>query len=308
VSVWAVIGDGPWGRALARRLASADHTVHLVGERPSRRKRVEGVTHGVDAHAALEAAERVILALPSAALEPALDAMAPAFTGQHRVLTTSRGLTPATYLRASEALMARTCVRQIAVIAGAADADALRYRRPTALVVGSAFTAWATEIQVALRDERLRIYTNADVVGVELANALARVMAVAMGAARAMNVGAATESTALTRALAEMARLVEGMGGKAQTAYGLAGLGVLTTMVFQGKGGAFGAGIGLVKPPEKAEPAQDWLLDVAHTMATRAGHLHLRAPMVEGVAALLSGKVEPAHVMGALMGRAARAE
>ena len=89
--------------------------------------------------------------------------------------------------------------RQLAVLAGAADAQALATDSPVALVVGSAFPSWAEEIQEALWSSSLRIYTNEDMIGVELANVVAAVVGVALSVARSLGVGAAAEATALTQ-------------------------------------------------------------------------------------------------------------
>ncbi|MCA9541837.1 MAG: NAD(P)-binding domain-containing protein, partial [Myxococcales bacterium] len=245
MSAWAVIGDGEWGRALARRLARAEHAVHLVGRRRIGARAPKDVEHTTDLGAALAGLERVIIAVPIDQLESMLTRAAPHLGGHHRVVAASRGLTPGTHLRASEALRAMTAVRQVAVLAGAADADALRRKTPAAVVIGSAFPAWAAEIQAALVSPSLRVYTNSDTVGVELANTMAAVLAVALGAARAMGVGASAEATALTRAVAEMDRTVQALGGQANTAYGLAGLGVLAELLFEGESPSLKAGAAL---------------------------------------------------------------
>lgn len=309
MSAWAVFGDGAWGRALARRLASADHAVQLVGIKATRRKQPKGVTHTTDGPSALAACERVVFALPAAAVESGLSALAPHCRGHHRVLTTARGLTTGAHRRASEAVETLTCVRQIAVLAGAADARALDKNLPAALVVGSPFTSWADEIQAALVGKRLRVYTNPDPVGVELSNALAAVLAVAMGAARELEVGAATEATALTRAVAEMDRLVQGLGGRANTAHGLAGLGALTTYVFEGGGAGFLAGQAIARgETEGLADKHPELVEAASTLTARAAQHHLRAPMLSAVYGLLAGKNDAASALDALMQRAARAE
>ena len=127
------------------------------------------------------------------------------------------------------------------MLAGAADADALKKASPVALVVGTAFSSWADEIQIALTSKSLRVYTNQDMIGVELANVVATVVGVALGIARSLSIGAAAEATAVTRALAEMNRVISGLGGRPGTAYGLAGLGVLGEILYDGSGAAMKA-------------------------------------------------------------------
>ena len=306
---WAVVDGTPWGAALARRLA-ATNEVDLVLRARSRRKWPKAVTvHEWDAlGAVLQGAERVVLGSTIEQVRGSLCDMAPHLRGDHRMLTVARGLTPELHLRASEAALHFTAVKQIAVLAGAADPGALHSKQPVALVVGSAYPTWAAEIQDALTSESTRIYTNGDPIGVELANTLAATLAVAMGAARALGLGAATEATALTRAIAEMDRLARGLGGRANTAYGLAGLGVLTTIVFEARGDAFEAGAAFAQGDFEAARAHSELVEAARTLSARARSQRLRAPLVDAVCALFSGRMDAATALSTLMSRASRAE
>lgn len=309
MSTWAVLGDGTWGRALAGRLAAGGATVRLVGLGLPAGPLPAGVEGGADVRAALAETERVLVAVPISALDGLLRQAAPAFEGHHRVVTTARGLTAGELpRRATELVLSATCVRQTGVLAGAADAEAVESGHPVAVVVGSAFPGWAREIQAALSGARMRVYTNNDPVGVELANALAPLLAVALGAARALGVGAASEATALTRAMAEMDRLVQRLGGRAGTAHGLAGLGVLVDLALEARSSAFDAGRALSSGDRAAGDRWPELRDNARGLALRANLAGIRAPMLETVAAMFEGRVDAAEALSTLMSRAARAE
>lgn len=305
---WVVVGDGPWGRALARRLARGGAAPLLVGTQRIGARVPKGVVHTTDLSAALDGTERVILAVPVARLEALLAEAAPRLRGDHRVLTAIRGLTPKTHLRPAEAVAALTAVRQIAVLAGAADPEALRQKTPAALVVGSAFPTWATEVQQALMAPSLRIYTNSDPIGVELASLMALVLGVALGIARAMAVGPATEATALTRAVAEMDRVVRGMGGRANTAYGLAGLGVITELAFDGGREPFRVGAALARGEVELAGGAFELRSAARALAARAARQRIAAPMVTAIDALFDGHLRADEAMRGLMTRSASAE
>lgn len=309
MSDFALIGDGGWGRALAGRLSTNGHTVKLVGLAASRRKLPPRISFSTDVRATLADHEAVILAVPVGTLGVLLQANASAFEGHHRVATTARGLASgAVPQRASELLAALTCVRQTAVLAGAADAVALESGAPAALVVGSAFPSWAKELQTALAGPSLRIYTNEDPIGVELSNALAAVLAVALGIARALGVGATTEATALTRALAEMDRLVIRLGGKPGTAHGLAGLGVLADLALSADGAAFSAAAALSRGDLATAQGFVELADAARNLAARAATVGVRTPMLDAIVAMFAGKLGAADAMTGLMSRASRTE
>jgi len=293
---------------LARRLKATGNLVTLVGEVGSGTRKPKGIPLTRDLGSALTAAERVLITVPISALEDLLRAAAPHLRGDHRLVTTCRGLTPHSHLRGIEAVRALTAVRQVAVVAGAADADSLRKKSPVALVVGSPFALWAEEIRDGLRSKTLRVYTNPDLVGVELSNILAAVIGVGLGAARSLSVGPAAEAMALTRALAEMDRVVRELGGRAGTAYGLAGLGVLSELLFAGNGVPLRAGASLAKGriAEAAEHRE--LRQAARTLSARAARQRLRAPLLEMVEGMFAGRVTAETALAELMTRASRPE
>jgi len=308
VSRWVIIGDGAWGRGLARQIAANGHDALLVGERRIGARVPKNVEHSIDLAAALAETERVMLAVPVDRIERLLTDAEPYLRGDHRVVTAIRGLTPRTHLRPGEAIFQLTPVRQVAVLAGAADAQALKRKNPSALVVGTAFPAWAEEIQSALISSSLRIYSNVDPVGTELASVIATVLAVGLGVGRALGGGPATEATALTRSLAEMERVVRGLGGQANTAYGLAGLGLLAELAFEGNGTAFRAGAALASGDlETARDAAE-VRAAARALAARTARHHLRSPMIRAVDSIFDGHVKASEAMRRLMVGSARAE
>lgn len=308
MSRWVIIGDGAWGRGLARRLVHNGHEAQLVGERRIGARAPKGVEHTIELGPALQGTERIVLAVPVDRVESLLRDAEPHLRGDHRLVTAIRGLTPGTHLRPGEAVARLTPVRQLAVLAGAADADALRRKNPSALVVGTAFGQWGDEVQQALISNSLRIYTNNDPVGTELASVVALVLAVGMGIGRALGGGPATEATALTRSTAEMARVVAGLGGQAQTAYGLAGLGLLAELAFGGTGQPFDIGAALAAGDLDAAGEATELRSAVRALAARVARHRIRAPMISALDAIFDGHVKATEAMRKLMSRTARAE
>lgn len=307
VSAWGIIGDGPWGLALSARLAQNGHQVTVGGLVRKRKGIPRGVKHTVQLDKLLSDHERLILALPIDQVENFLETYCTHLGPRQRIMSTARGLTPSTHLRATEAIRAQSAVRQLAVLAGAAGARALLDKAPVALVVGSPFSSWSAEVQKALWSHSLRIYTNDDIAGVELANVAASVVGVALGVARAIDVGAAAEATALTRALAEMNRVVGGLGGRDATAYGLAGLGVLGEMLYAGQGASFRAGRSLVDGTFDASHFRE-VRESTRTLAARVTRHRINAPLVMAVEAMFSGKLTAQNALARLMERPVGAE
>ncbi len=310
MSRWTIIDATPWGLALARRLAAGGHEVQLLmGSRsPGRLPKRVSRQPWTAAPQILDQVERVVLATRIAGLEARLEQLASCLQGDHRLLTVAPGLTPGHHFRASEAVLRLTAVKQLAVLAGAAEPTALRRKEPVALVVGSAYPTWATELQGVLASKTIRVYTSEDPIGVELSNVLSAVLAVGMGAARDLDLGPATVATELTRAVAEIDRLVVGLGGRANTAYGLAGLGALTTQLFAGQGDAIEAGTSLARGEIEAARAHGELVEAARTLSERAAAQRVRAPMVDAVNGLFEGRLGAAEALAALMSRAVRSE
>jgi glycerol-3-phosphate dehydrogenase (NAD(P)+) len=308
MSDWGIVGDGPWGLALARRLQAGGHRVTVAGLEKKRRGVPRGVVHTTDLKTVLTDHERLIFSVPIGEFEGLLQHAALQLRPAQRIMSTARGLTPKSHLRGTEAIARITAVRQLAVLAGAADADALSSGSPVALVVGSAFPSWSQEVQNALWSQSLRVYTNADMIGVELANVVASVVGVALGVARAMGVGSAAEATALTRALSEMNRVVSSLGGLQGTAYGLAGLGVLGEMVYDGSGHSFRAGQCLAEGRMLQADEFAEVQESARTLAARVSRHHIHAPLVTVVQAMFAGKVTAKTALNSLMERPVGAE
>ena len=297
-----VIGDGEWGTALAQRFAESGCDV-LVNGLAKRKRMPKGISYTSSMEKALAHSERLIVTVPIDCVEKFFKAAAPYLRCDHRIVSTARGLTPKRQLRASEVIRAETAVRQIAVLAGAADARALKCSEPVALVVGSPFRTWVHEIQSLLSSDSLRVYANPDLVGVELANIAATVLGVILGAARRLNLGPPTEATALTRALAEMERVISHLGGRSGTAYGLAGLGVLGEMVYSGTGAAFMAGAHFVdEEPKKAQELVE-VREATRTLSKRIQKHGVYAPLIEVVHQLFEGTVEMKSAVSLLMER-----
>jgi len=244
----AILGGGGWGTALAIVLSRSrkPHEISLwvrnagLAEliRHDRENKMylpgSKLPESVQVHSQLEGAlsgAQVILgAMPSAHARAVYASALPFAADGASFVSASKGLEPGTHLRMSEVVaqvFSAKFAPRIAVISGPSFAAEAARGEPTAIVVASRDAALATDIQEEFAGPNFRLYTNDDVLGVELAGAMKNVMAIAAGACQGLGLGSNALAALITRGLAEMARLAVALGARPETLSGLAGLGDL---------------------------------------------------------------------------------
>src|SRR5260370_206899 len=315
----AILGGGGWGTALAivlsrsRKPHEISLWVHNAGLAESIRGERENKTYlpgaklseSVRVHAELEAAlsgAQVILgATPSAHARAVYASALPFVAAGASFVSASKGLEPATHLRMSEVMAQVVSAKfapRIAVISGPSFAAEAARGDPTAVVLASRDAALATELQEEFAGPSFRLYTNDDVLGVELAGAMKNVMAFAAGACEGLGLGSNALAALMTRGLAEMARLAVALGARPETLSGLAGLGdlVLTCTGSLSRNRFVGIELG------KGRPLREILANmrmVAEGVSTAAPLLPLareqriEMPITEQVAAILHAGKSP---------------
>ena len=244
----AILGGGGWGTALgivlsrSRKLHEISLWVHNAGLAESIRRDCENKVYlpgsklpeSVRVHSELEAvlsgADVILGAIPSAHARKVYSAALPFAAAGMSFVSASKGLEPSTHLRMSEMIaqvVSPKIAPRIAVISGPSFAAEAARGEPTAVVLASRDAALAAELQEEFAGPNFRLYTNDDVLGVELAGAMKNVMAIAAGACLGLGLGSNALAALITRGLAEMARLAVARGARPETLSGLAGLGDL---------------------------------------------------------------------------------
>ena len=256
----AILGAGSWGTALAMVLTRSPqrHRVHLwvhdAGLAKSLRRR--RVNHAYlpghklanqieisgDLSESLADATMVVGAIPSAFAREVYAAARPFWQPDTTLISTTKGLEPGTHLRMSQVIadvLGEATALRTAVLSGPSFAAEVARGEPTAVVVagrpvlelwrtsGRHYTDPAAEAQAEFSGPGFRLYTNVDVLGVELAGAMKNVIAIAAGVSSGLGLGFNSLAALITRGLAEMTRLATKLGGKPETLSGLAGLGDL---------------------------------------------------------------------------------
>ena len=176
---------------------------------------------------ALAGAEIVLGVMPSAHAREVYRAMRPHLEPGAVFVSATKGLEPATHARISEVISNEISQSRIAVLSGPSFALEVARGDPTAVVLASADASLATDIQEEFSGPMLRLYTNDDVVGTEIAGAVKNVIAIAAGVSTGLGLGTNTMAALVTRGLAEMTRVAVALGGRRETLAGLAGLGDL---------------------------------------------------------------------------------
>lgn len=244
----AIIGAGGWGTALAIVLGRAKESrpialwvreADVLASLESTRENSAflpgftippAVEATSDFEAALSGAEIVIGAMPAAHAREMHSAMLSFLRPEMRFVSATKGLEPNTLLRMSEVIgqvIGRKFRPRVAALSGPSFAKEVARGDPTAVVVASADRDAAKEIQREFSGPALRLYTNDDVVGVELGGALKNIIAIAAGVAEGLGLGHNTAAALITRGVAEMMRLGTALGAKRETLAGLAGMGDL---------------------------------------------------------------------------------
>jgi glycerol-3-phosphate dehydrogenase (NAD(P)+) len=238
----AILGGGSWGTALAivlsrsRRPHDISVWVHEAALAESMRRTRENatylpghklpasvqVTHQV--REALANANIVLGAMPSAHARSVYTQALPHLTADAVFVSATKGLEPSTHLRISEVIaqiFAPSFSPRVAVLSGPSFAAEAARGEPTAVVLASRDTALASELQEEFAAPGFRLYTNDDVLGVELAGAMKNVIALAAGTCQGLGLGSNSLGALITRGLAEMTRLAVALGASPETLSGL---------------------------------------------------------------------------------------
>jgi glycerol-3-phosphate dehydrogenase (NAD(P)+) len=330
----AILGGGSWGMALAmvlsrgRRAHGISVWVHDAALSESIRRTRENATylpgHKLPAvvhvthkmQDALANANIVLGAMPSAHARNVYTQAVPFLPPNTSFVSATKGLEPATHLRMSQVIaetVSPKFVPRVAVLSGPSFAAEAARGEPTAVVLASKDAALGSELQEEFAAPGFRLYTNDDVLGVELAGAMKNVIALAAGACQGLGLGTNSLAALVTRGLAEMTRLAVALGARPETLSGLAGLGDLVLTCTGTLSRNRHVGIELGKGRRLAEILAGMRM-VAEGVGTTAALLALaretgiELPISEQVGAILSRGKSPRDAIRDIMERPLRRE
>ncbi|MBM3224498.1 MAG: NAD(P)-dependent glycerol-3-phosphate dehydrogenase [Candidatus Tectomicrobia bacterium] len=328
----AVIGAGSWGTALAHLLASKGHEVLLWARSPAlaQRLRLERtnaaylpgvplhtrITPTADFNTIAQATHTFVSVVPSHAVRTVWGMLSPNLPGHALLISATKGIEAGSLHTMSQVLQTTLVSKpsmDIAVLSGPTFAREVLQGTPTVAVVAAAREAVAAAVQQLFSTATFRVYTNTDVLGVELGGALKNVMAIAAGVCDGLQLGYNTRAALITRGLAEMTSLGIAMGARPLTFAGLSGMGdlVLTCTGPLSRNYAVGVQLGQGKKlPDIL--AQMHMVAEGVTTASAAVALgeqyHVEMPIAAKVYALLQGHITPHEAVAALMQRTLKHE
>jgi glycerol-3-phosphate dehydrogenase (NAD(P)+) len=330
----AILGGGSWGTGLSVVLANSrrSHEIALWVREPDLAESIKTlrenktylpaiaipacVTPSSDLGGVLERAHIVVGVIPSVHVREVFTQALLHISPDAIIVSATKGLEPATHLRTTEVL-AQVCsirfVPRLAVLSGPSFALEAARGEPTAVVLASRDHSLATFLQEEFAGHTFRLYTNDDVLGVELAGAMKNVMAIAAGACQGLGFGANTLAALITRGLAEMTRLAMQLGARPETLGGLAGLGdlVLTCTGTLSRNRHVGFELGKGRPLNEILQGMSMIAEGVGTTAAllALGREHrVDLPITEQVNAILQQWKSPSEAIRDIMDRPLKRE
>jgi glycerol-3-phosphate dehydrogenase (NAD(P)+) len=328
----AVVGAGSYGTALALVAARSGNRVRLWAHDPEIARTLQSerqnpvylpgftlpdaVAPTNDLAEALADAELVVTAVPSHVCREVYAQMLAHLRPQTIFVSATKGIEIATQMRMEEVvrdvLRDRFEPRYVA-LSGPTFAVEVARHEPCAIVAASHTPEWAATVQAALASSRFRVYTNNDVVGVEVGGAVKNVMAIATGTVNGLGLGYNSAVALVTRGLAEITRLAVKLGGRAETTAGLAGMGDLVLTCFgalsrnRRVGYELGRGRTLQKIVGEMREVAEGVKTAraAHELAARLG---VEMPITAGVYQMLYEGKTPQELLTELMERPLKGE
>ncbi|HEV8001973.1 MAG TPA: NAD(P)H-dependent glycerol-3-phosphate dehydrogenase [Planctomycetaceae bacterium] len=245
----AILGSGAMATASAVLLSerskcevriwtrSAERAAELLRDKENRRllpgvPLPPGVRISSDISEVVDKAELIVAAIPTRFLRDTLTPLARQIPAGLPVVSVAKGLEIGTLMRPSQIIVDVLGPREVAALGGPSHAEEIARRLPAGVVAASADRQLAAQVQHLFNTDRFRVYTNDDIVGVELAGAIKNVIAIAAGICDGLGFGDNAKSGLVTRGLVEMIRFGTALGAQAETFNGLAGLGDLVTTCF----------------------------------------------------------------------------
>ena len=279
-----VLGDGGWGTTLAIYLAHRGFSVKIWSAFPEYARHLAQTRENTkflpgikipgeieitaDLTHALDGAQLVILAIPSQFAVAVIRKLKKYDLSKKILLSVIKGLDSATLSRMSQIISKELGSIPLAVLSGPTIAMEIAKGMPSTAVIACKNMGIAKTLQTVFHSPSFRIYTNSDMVGVEIGGSIKNVVAIACGICDGLGFGTNAKAAILSRGLAEISRLGQAMGAKQKTFAGLSGLGDMVTTCFnkQSRNRSVGEQLGQGKKIGEITSAMDMVAEGVTTV------------------------------------------
>lgn len=324
-----VLGAGTWGTALARMLAVNGHNVTMWSALPQelielkntrKHKNLPGSTlpesiaYTPDIHEICQGRDILLFAVPSPYVRTTARACLPHLAPFQVIVDVAKGIEAGSLMTMSQVIQSEVDSQpglqgvRVVALSGPTHAEEVALDLPTAIVASSEDMAAAEKAQDIFMNPNFRVYTNNDVIGVELGGAVKNIIALGCGIACGLGYGDNARAALITRGAAEISRLAPVCGGSAGTIAGLAGIGDLIVTCTSVHSRNFRAGVlmGQGKTSEQAVAEVGMVVEGLNALPgvkALAAKYHVEMPIVNMVDAIVSGHVPVRDAVDKLMGR-----
>jgi glycerol-3-phosphate dehydrogenase (NAD(P)+) len=322
-----VIGTGSWGTALAIVLADNGYNVGMWGRSEAAVKEIneshtnekylkgcmlpDNITATSNLGDVIGGTNTIVLAVPTKAIRQVLGDIQKVQSEPLTIVHVSKGIEPDSLLRISQIIeqaMKPENLKDIVVLSGPSHAEEVSLRHPTTVVASSENIEAAVKVQNMFMNNQFRVYTNTDMVGVEIGGALKNIIALAAGVGDGLGYGDNAKAALITRGLVEISRLGVKMGANPLTFSGLSGIGdliVTCTSVHSRNwraGNMLGKGMNLDKVLEKMGMVVEGVrtTKAAKQLATEYG---VSMPITDALYDILFNDVDAREAVDQLMQR-----
>lgn len=328
----AVLGSGSWGTALSLVLGDNNHEVRLWGRSQEQVDEINNQRRNVrylpdvelpdtihaftDLAKTIEDVEVVVLVVPTKAMREVLKQVRNHLNKAVLFVHASKGIEPETHLRISEIIEEEIPQDQrtsIAVLSGPSHAEEVSRRQPTTVTCSSLDMSSAEEVQDLFMNASFRVYTNPDLIGVEIGGSLKNIIAIGAGMTNGLGFGDNAKAALMTRGLAEIARLGMKLGANPLTFAGLTGLGDLIVTCTSVHSRNWRAGNMLGKGKTLEEVLEEMGMVVEGIRTTKAAYqlaeqTGVEMPITKELYQVLFHDKTPEEAVSELMGRVKKHE
>ena len=323
----AVLGAGSWGSALSIVLSDNNHQVRLWGrdikqiqeinEKHTNEKYLPGITLPknvigfTNLQEALAEVETILLVVPTKAMREVLGDIGRYLKKEVTFVHASKGIEPDSLKRISEMIeeeIPENLRKSVVVLSGPSHAEEVSLRQPTTVTSSSLHIEAAEYVQDLFMNMHFRVYTNPDLIGVELGGALKNIIALGAGLTNGLGFGDNAKAALMTRGLAEIARLGIKLGANPLTFAGLSGLGdlIVTCTSVHSRNWRAGNMLGQGKSLEEVLTSMGMAVEgvrttkAAYQLASREG---VEMPITSVLYDVLFNNKQPQVALDELMGR-----